>query len=298
MTPALAVALVPAGPALLPSTADASAALRPSVRLARDVTWAPVARLGALAARGVAVSLSGRLSGWGAEVLVDALVAAGGEGRVAAFDADGTLWPGDVGEALLRHLQETGRLPRGVGDAVGRYEALLARGEAEAAWAWCVEAMVGLEEAFVVRTCEALFTGRFYRPVVRVLERLRAAGFVPWVVSASPFWAVVPGAAALGIDATRVIGVRCDVRGGRLAGPVHRPVPSGAGKVEALAARGLRATVAVGNSFIDQALLESAPHALAVVPEGDAAGFLLMALLSDWAVLDVGCDEGLNRPAD
>src|SRR5947208_798101 len=57
------------------------------------------------------------------EALREAVRRATGSGGVAAFDADGTLWREDVGEAFLRHLVALGwvRLPDG-SDPYEEYE--------------------------------------------------------------------------------------------------------------------------------------------------------------------------------
>ena len=49
---------------------------------------------------------------------------------------------------------------------------------------------------------------RIYRPMARLMRRLRAAGYELWVVSASPQHVVEPFAAMVGIQAEHVVGIR------------------------------------------------------------------------------------------
>ncbi|MHB8873431.1 MAG: HAD family hydrolase [Myxococcaceae bacterium] len=221
---------------------------------------------------------------------VSPLLAPGAPPRAVAFDADGTLWRGDVGEDFLRYLAAGGLLP-GRAAAGGLYEEYERRVEADPAqgYAFAVEVMADLEEQALTTLCQDFFARRFQgrlfaftRPLLSALER---AGHQLWVVSASPFWMVAVGAAALGIGADRVIAVRSEVSGGRLTAQVERPVPYGAGKVAHLERRGVALGLAVGNGEGDLPMLEYASAALVVAPHGDPGNGLVRAAVSrGWAI--------------
>src|SRR4051794_7225709 len=100
-----------------------------------------------------------------------------------AFDADGTLWGGDVGEELLKDL--------------GRFDEYEARVNTSpiAAYTWAVEIMAGTPARALLERCEQLFTRQRVFDFVRPLLARFAVADV-WVVSASPMWAVVPAARA------------------------------------------------------------------------------------------------------
>src|SRR4051812_18143360 len=74
-----------------------------------------------------------------------------GSNKLACFDADGTLWNEDVGEALFRWLA-AGQLlpwlgaPPDVETVWAEYEARVAKNRSEG-YAWCVQCMAGLAEA-------------------------------------------------------------------------------------------------------------------------------------------------------
>ncbi|MEW5737782.1 MAG: HAD family hydrolase [Myxococcota bacterium] len=205
------------------------------------------------------------------EQVVGALLAEGGQGRAVVFDADGTLWRGDVGEDLLRLLGQRRLLGARSDGVYAKYEQLLERDHA-AAYAFAVEVMAGLEEALLRRVCDEFFRtryeGRIFRFVRPLLASLSAAGFVPWICSASPRWAVLPGARSLGIPDEHVIGVSCEVVDGRLSGQVLLPVTCGPGKVEWLRRRQVAPVLAFGNGELDLDMLAFAANAIVVAPHG------------------------------
>lgn len=210
-------------------------------------------------------------------------------GRAVAFDADGTLWRGDVGEALLRALVAEDRLPgwRGRRDLYQLYEAKVAADPATG-YAFAAEVLAGWEEPALREYCRDLFQREmasqlfpFTQPLVRALV---AAGCEPWVVSASAVWPVLPGAAWLDIPPERVIGVQVDVEGGRLTARARRPVPCGEGKVELLKARGVRPALAVGNGDLDEPMLAYAERALVIAPIGHDNGLVKAAARRGWPV--------------
>lgn len=207
-----------------------------------------------------------------------------------AFDADGTLWRGDVGEELLRLLAHEDRLPsaRGQRGVYAEYERRVARDPADA-YAWSVEIMRGLAEGEVMEACASLvaarFAGRLFRPVRQILSALQQAGCPVWIVSASPFWPVLAGARVLGVPEERVIGVRCPIDAGRLTGAVEVPVPCGEGKVQALERLGVQPALAFGNGELDIPMLSYAARAIAVAPPGEDNALTREACVRGWPIL-------------
>lgn len=178
---------------------------------------------------------------------------------VTVFDADGTLWQGDVGDELVRDL--------------GRFEEYerLVRRDPIAGYTWAAELLEGLDERALLERCERLFARQrifdFVRPV---LSRL---GDV-YIVSASPRVAVLPGAKALGIPDDRVIAVTRE-----------RPIPCGDGKVHHLEARGLKPALAFGNGDLDEPMLRYARAAVVVAPPGIDNALVVAAKRNGWPVL-------------
>ncbi len=201
------------------------------------------------------------------------------------FDADGTLWRGDVGEDFLRYA-----IHRGLFEAsYERYEELLTQSPARA-YAYCVEVMRDQPEAAIEQACAAFLTerlsGRIFSFVRPLLARLTKAGCPLWICSASPKWIVVPGALALGIPAARVIGVTCEVKDGRLTGTVEQPVPVGPGKVVWLKRFELIPALGVGNGDFDVDMLEFSKHALVISPPDSRNQLVLGAQARGWPILN------------
>lgn len=209
--------------------------------------------------------------------------------RVAAFDADGTLWRGDVGEDLLRFLAARGHLPDGGAGAFARYEALNARAPIDS-YGYAVTVMAGMAEVELEALCATFFTERFSGrvfPFVRpLLEVLRAAGVEVWICSASPRWIVEAGARALGIDVAHVIGVDAEVEDGRLTERLRLPVTAGPGKVTWLGRRGVSPGFACGNGELDLDMLLAAQHRLVIAPfDGPDNALVGHARVHGWPIL-------------
>jgi phosphatidylglycerophosphatase C len=207
----------------------------------------------------------------------------------AAFDADGTLWRGDVGEDLLRLLIAEDRLPRfgGRRDVYEEYERRVARDPA-AGFRYAVEVMAGLDErelSAVARDFfQRLYSGRVFPFARMLIEELTSSGKDVWIVSASPVWPVIAGAEILGLPPARVLGVRCEIRDGLLTGEAIEPVPTLHGKVRVLAAQGVRPLIAAGNSVLDIPMLEAAEHAFVVAPRGEVTEITRIAQAHGWPI--------------
>lgn len=205
-------------------------------------------------------------------------------GQSVVFDADGTLWRGDVGEDFLRYA-----IHKRIFDAsYERYEALLAESPARA-YAYCVEVMRGHNEAELQQHCSSFFNERFHGRIfsfVRpLLKRLEQAGCPVWICSASPKWIVVPGALALGIPESRVIGVTCAVNEGVLSGTVDLPVPVGPGKVHWLKKFEVSPVLGVGNGDFDVDMLEFSKHGLVISPPDSRNQLVIGAPARGWPIL-------------
>ena len=207
-----------------------------------------------------------------------------------AFDADGTLWRGDIGEDFLRYLAAEDLLPkaRGQKGVYAEYERRVAQDPADA-YAYAVEVMEGVVEAELDQWCDAFyqrrFEGRLFTWVRPLLEALQARGHPVWIVSASPLWPVRAGAKALGVPASCVGGVQCPVKEGRLTGAVDTPVPCGDGKVHWLRAHGVKPALAFGNGDLDEPMLEYAHRAVVVAPPGEDNDLCHAAKAKGWPIL-------------
>jgi phosphatidylglycerophosphatase C len=217
-------------------------------------------------------------------------------GGALAFDADGTLWSGDVGDDFFRGALAEGRIeppadeairslavefgvvaPRGgVPLAAAVYDAYI-RGEvpedrvcemvAFVCAGWTTEEVA----SFAGRVARSgKLCDRLHAEVMTVLSWAREEKVEAFVVSASPLAMVVEGARPLGFDAEHIVAVTSIVEGGGvLTAGIDRPIPYNSGKVsrlyERLGSRPLYA--AFGDNVFDIPLLRAAEAAVAVRPK-------------------------------
>ena len=219
-------------------------------------------------------------------------------GGVVAFDGDGTLWSGDVGEdffhALIAHgdLREECRVAmvreaeaaglRADGQALPLAERLYAEYLAGRfseermceLMTWAFAGWTRAEvDAFADRTIAACgLAPRLHREAVRVVEWARGAGVEVFVVSASPRAIVERAARAVGVAADHVVAAtpRYESQADRMVADVVRPIPYGDGKVKNLRARlgdSRPLYAAFGDNAFDVSLLSEAFIPVAVRPK-------------------------------
>jgi phosphoserine phosphatase len=147
---------------------------------------------------------------------------------LAVFDADGTLWREDVGEAFLRHLVSLGwvQLPDG-SDPYEAYERAVDR-DRKSGYAYAARLMARLSQAEVEKEA-ARFAGEWVAPrlvsdTASLIALCRAAGLRPFVVSASARPIVLAAAPLAGIAAADCRGIETVVRGGAYTDEVVEPV--------------------------------------------------------------------------
>ncbi|MEZ4264758.1 MAG: HAD family hydrolase [Myxococcota bacterium] len=193
---------------------------------------------------------------------VGAAIERAGAQALVVFDADGTLWDGDLGEVHLSSLGREGLVaaPAGYDTPFAAYMARCAV-DASEGYAYAAELMAGLTESTVVASAQrawASHRGYLLSQVRAIFDAARAVAEV-WIVSASNGYAIRAAAAELGLPPGRVIAMTNRVVGEELQPEILQPRPNGAGKVRCIeAAIGRQPTVAVGNSLHDGAMLDAA----------------------------------------
>jgi phosphoserine phosphatase len=234
-------------------------------------------------------ALARSLRGEAGTALVSRLRGAPG---LAAFDADGTLWDGDLGEAVLLDLIAARRLRDPPPDPWANYLALFERGPAEA-FAYAGRLMAGLSEGEVrdtsARVFAAEFAARVFPETRWLLETLVARGWDVYIVSASNRWSIEVAAEALGLRRDRVVALDLETEDGTLTDRVCLPVPTLEGKPTLLRMRtGRNPDLAFGNSALDIPLLLSAAVPVAVgLLSGGPNPFLVQAAQRGWARLEI-----------
>jgi len=214
---------------------------------------------------------------------------------LAAFDGDGTLWSGDVGEDFLEHLLDEDAFTDvaaalfhdeattyGVAREV-RPKAQLAtlfRAYVDGTYpedrvcAVIALAVAGRPSSDVTRVAADVVrakgvAGRLHDETVGVLEAARASGVEVVLVSASPRPVVVAAAELLGLGEADVIAVTCVEERGVLGGSLLEPMPYGEGKAACLRSRlaGRPLLVSCGDNAFDMAMLALAELPLAIRPK-------------------------------
>jgi phosphoserine phosphatase len=196
--------------------------------------------------------------------------------RVAAFDCDGTLWSGDVGERFFDwELREGALVPASSEACMRDRYASYKRGEVEEA-TMCGEMVMmhhGISEAKIMEAASSFFERFFVEQIFpemrELVVRLQQNGCEVWAVSSSNEWVIRAGMKHFGIPESRVLAAKVELDGGMATDRLIR-VPSGPGKPEALRMvmkKGIDA--AFGNSRWDTEMLAMAKHAVAVNPNPD-----------------------------
>lgn len=217
-------------------------------------------------------------------------------GGVLAFDGDGTLWTGDVGEDYFAALLDHG-LHRAAHEELAR-EAAAANIDASGTASDIARRIHAayLSGAFPEeRVCEIMswvaagwsreqlgsfceevldavgLSDRLHAEAVRVVEHARRVGIDVFIVSASPHAVVECAARIVGIEPTNAIAVteRCDEMG-VVQCFVERPIPYGDGKVTRLRARVGDERVlyaAFGDNSFDVPMLRAARLPVAIRPK-------------------------------
>ncbi len=191
---------------------------------------------------------------------------------IAAFDCDGTLWSGDVGEGFFSWELENKLVSDEVIEwARPRYADYRAGNVTEAIM--CGEMVTmhrGLREEVVQRACDIFFAAaianNIFPEMRELVSRLRASGCDVWAVSSSNQWIIRSGMRSFGIAQDHILAAEVAVENGVITDRLIR-VPSGPGKAEALrSVLAAQPDCAFGNAIWDREMLTMAKHAFAINP--------------------------------
>lgn len=216
-------------------------------------------------------------------------------GGAVAFDGDGTLWSGDVGEDFFHAILASGRIterarvalvaeatahdlsPEGSGVELARrlHEAYLASAFPEErmceVMTWVTAGWtLGEQQAFAAGVIASVgLSDRLHAEALVLVRWAEERGLPVHLVSASPRAIVVEAAKVVGIDPSRIAAAREAVVGAQVDAAVVRPIPYGPGKVarlrEQLGQRPLYA--AFGDNVFDAAMLREASVPVAIRPK-------------------------------
>jgi HAD superfamily phosphoserine phosphatase-like hydrolase len=196
--------------------------------------------------------------------------------RVAAFDCDGTLWSGDVGERFFDwELSEGELIPEALVRPLRERYGAYRRGRVGETTI-CGEMVTmhrGISELKMMdaaaRFFDQFFVEQIFPEMRELVRRLQENGCEVWVVSASNEWVIRVGMKHFGIPENRILASKVEVDNGIVTDRLIR-VPSGPGKPQALrevVKKEIQA--AFGNSRWDTEMLAMAKHAFAINPNPD-----------------------------
>jgi phosphoserine phosphatase len=199
--------------------------------------------------------------------------------RIAAFDCDGTLWSGDVGERFFDwELRQGNIVPDVSVSAMRERYASYKRGEVDET-TMCGEMVTlhrGIPEESITNAAAHFFDQCFAShifPEMRELVRLlHETGCEIWAVSSSNEWIIRAGMKHFRIPDNRILAATVEIDAGIISDRLIR-VPSGPGKPEALRKVVKGIDVAFGNSRWDAEMLAMAKQAFAVNPNPDLEAF-------------------------
>jgi phosphoserine phosphatase len=190
---------------------------------------------------------------------------------VSAFDADGTLWDTDLGEAFFKHQIAHCALPGLPAKPWEFYRHGKETADPRPAYWWLAQINQGQSLAQVRSWATQAVEKNSPLPVFedsrKWIAELREQNVEVYIVTASVKWAVEAGAHLLGLDFDHVIGVETKVVDGLVTDQPFSEMTYKAGKVTALLKKtgGRKPFFACGNSTGDTALLQSATHAALAV---------------------------------
>lgn len=180
---------------------------------------------------------------------------------IAAFDADGTLWGKDGGEAFFAYQIKHNLVPLPP-DPWGHYFNLK-KEDPRKAYLWLAQIGCGKTLDEVRSWGEGLLKEEINWPYFsaqkKLIQWLQHRGFSVYVVTASIKWAVEPFVKAFDLPFSSVIGVETQVQQGVITDLPYGPVTWREGKVEKLlqVTGGHLPLLAAGNTSGDLHLLES-----------------------------------------
>jgi HAD superfamily phosphoserine phosphatase-like hydrolase len=197
------------------------------------------------------------------------------EPRVAAFDCDGTLWNGDVGEGFFDWEIKQGIVPEAIGKSMRTRHADYKAGRVSED-EMCGEMVTmhrGMPESAVLHATsdyfEHAFPGHIFPEMRELIGRLQQRGCDVWAVSSSNEWLIRAGMKHFGIPDNRILAASVEIEDGMITDRIVR-IPSGPGKPRALReVVAKKIDAAFGNSRWDTEMLAMAKHAFAVNPNPD-----------------------------
>ncbi len=183
--------------------------------------------------------------------------------KIAAFDADGTLWDNDAGNAFFNYEIENKLLD--LPQDPWKFVYSLKDKKATDAFLWLAQIHKGLHidtvKSWAKKACEQQQM-EYFPAIKNLIDLLKKNSFEIYVVTASVKWAVEPCVERLGIPAENVLGFQTEIHDGIVTDKQAGYSTYREGKAEALLAHthGKKPILSCGNTMGDFWLLDLASH--------------------------------------
>jgi phosphoserine phosphatase len=211
------------------------------------------------------------------ELLLRQIRARRPKGRaLAAFDADGTLWNTDLGEALFAYQIKNQLVPLPA-NAFEHYHRMKKEVSLRAAYLWLAQinkdVPIKTVREWAQKAIDELRPIPFFSEQKKIIALLQELEVEIYIVTASIQWAVAPAAPLLKIAENNVLGIETEVVSGIVTDKQKGVLTFREGKINALLDRtgGLAPFFSAGNTEGDQFLLEGSSDlrlVVAAAPEG------------------------------
>ena len=190
----------------------------------------------------------------------------------AAFDADGTLWPCDIGKNFFQYQISNKLLKDKCEDPRAEFDKLRKEKGQKAALLWLAQVQSGTPlktmnkwvQDFLKENTSPIF--EFQQEIIYWLLKKKVQVFI---VSSSLQWVLDQALPLKGYPITKenIIGVETKIKNGVITDELNLPAPVGPDKVGAFQKRTKNTSpiFASGNTLADQDLLESATHLRLVI---------------------------------
>ena len=189
----------------------------------------------------------------------------------AAFDADGTLWPCDVGKNFFQYQVEKGLLKEKTQDPFKEFNRLSQERGRKIALMWLAQIQAGVSLKQMKEWVQSFLKENPF-PVFRfqknLIEWMGSKNISVFVVSSSLKWILDQALTIYSIPRNNIIGVKTQVEGGIITDKPLLPAPIHADKVLAFQKEQIEKRPLIfvaGNTLSDQALLESSSYLRLVV---------------------------------
>ena len=183
----------------------------------------------------------------------------------AAFDADGTLWPGDVGRGFFQFLIQKKYLVKKFPNLQKSFNSVVKKKGRKHALEWLAQILSGLKltevqswvkQFFIENPLQAFLINKC------VIEFLHSKNIPVYIVSSSVQWVLEEALKAFHIPTERIIGVQTIVQNGIITDKLILPAPVHENKIKALhkKTKGANPFLSAGNTPSDLSLLTAASH--------------------------------------